>query len=360
LPLRPDEIILPIEFGRGCPWKRCTFCPDESYHILCQAKKADRVKEEFEHYQSVSKELRNYFILDSDVLKDPQELIKTGNYLEGKGLNFIYAEFRAERMNREVLSAILRFGNWVSHFQIGIETFSHRMLQLMNKGVSVLKNVEVLKAAVELGVPVQFNLFTCFPNMVEDDMRENIRVMDLITHILASDHIQIFPGEFYLPTDCPVFTNISDYGIKRYGASVFSSIFRDFPMPSYSNYPYPYEFDNDEEQYRMSMSLRNKVEEIKSKTPEENFMEYHISEDGVNILSNRDGTTSTHMLRGSERDIYLSAVEEMQDIETISGKLSIPPENVTAVLDDFSSKGLILYSQDRRTFLSLATKPKNQ
>ena len=43
-PVEPGEVILPVEFGRGCPWKRCTFCPDESYNILCQAKTAERVK----------------------------------------------------------------------------------------------------------------------------------------------------------------------------------------------------------------------------------------------------------------------------------------------------------------------------
>jgi len=354
-PLEPGEIILPIEFGRGCPWKRCTFCPDESYNILCQAKKADRVREEIEYYQSVSNELRNFFILDSDALKDPKEIIKIAGHLEGKNLNFIYAEFRAERMDRKVLAAILRFGNWVSNFQIGIETFSDRVLQLMNKGVTALKNVEVLKAAAELGVPVQFNLFTCFPGMTNADMQENVRVMDLVTHILVVGNFAMFPGEFYLPTDCPVFLDPAGYRIKKHGESLFSSIFRDFPMPSYANYPYPYEFDNDEEQYRMSMLLRNKVEEIKSKQPEENFMTYRVSQDGLEIAIRRDGQTSTHILHDNEKDIYLAAIEQVQDIEKVSERLGLPSEKITVILDNFALKGIILYSPDQRAFLSLAT-----
>jgi radical SAM superfamily enzyme YgiQ (UPF0313 family) len=354
LPLRLDEIILPIEFGRGCPWKRCTFCPDESYHILCQAKKADRVRDEIEYYHSVSKDLRNFFILDSDALKDPKEIIKIAGHLEGKNLNFIYAEFRAERMDRKVLSAIMRFGNWVSNFQIGIETFSDRVLQLMNKGVTALKNVEVLKAAAELGVPVQFNLFTCFPGMTNADMQENVRVMDLVIHILVGGNFSMFPGEFYLPTDCPIFLDPAGYHIKKHDESVFSSAFRDFPMPSYSNYPYPYEFDNDEEQYGMSMLLREKVEEIRSKRPEENYMTYRVSQDGLEIAVCRNGQTSTHMLHDSEKDIYLSAVEQIQNIDKVSGRLGLPLEKVTAILDDFALKGLILYSPAQKAFLSLA------
>jgi radical SAM superfamily enzyme YgiQ (UPF0313 family) len=353
-PLEPGEIILPIEFGRGCPWKRCTFCPDESYNILCQAKKSDRVREEIEYYQSVSTELKNFFILDSDALKDPREIIKIARHLEGKNLNFIYAEFRAERMDREVLSAILRFGNWVSNFQIGIETFSEKVLQLMNKGVTALKNVEILKAAAELGVPVQFNLFTCFPGMTKEDMQENLRVMDLVTHILVGGNFSMFPGEFYLPTDCPIFLDPAGYRIKKHGESLFSSIFRDFPMPSYSNYPYPYEFDNDEEQYAMSLLLRKKVEDISNKRPEENFMTYRVSQNGLEIAVCRDGQMSTHILHDSEKDIYLSAVEQIQDVEKVAERLGIPSEKVTAVIEDFAFKGIILYSPDQKAFLSLA------
>ena len=354
-PLETSEIILPIEFGRGCPWKKCTFCPDESYNILCQTKSAERLKAEFSHYQDISKDLRNFFILDSDALKDPRVIIEASRYLRDKDFNFIYAEFRADRMDREILDAVLHFGNWVSNFQIGIESFSDRVLQLMNKGVTVLKNVEVLKAAAELGVPIQFNLFTCFPNMTEDDMKENFRVMDLVTHILASENILIYPGEFYLPTDCPVFLNIDQYGLKKHSASIFSLIFNDFPMPSYSNYPYPYEFDNDDEQYRISGITRKKVEEIKSKSPAENFMVYDISSDGMQITVCREGHKIAHTINAREKDIYLSAIEKSQQILTTSEKLGIPSDTVSAILNDFEQKGLILYSFDRNSFLSLAT-----
>lgn len=355
-PIEPHEIILPIEFGRGCPWKRCTFCPDESYNILCQTKTAERVKAEIEYYQSISRDLRNFFILDSDALKDRKTIIKISKYLEGNNFNFIYAEFRAERMDREVLGSILHLGNWVSNFQIGIESFSDRVLQLMNKGVTVLKNVEVLKAAAELGVPVQFNLFTCFPKMKDEDMMENVRVMDLIAHILVKDNILIYPGEFYLPTDCPVFLNIDKYGLQKNNESIFSLIFEDLAMPSYSNYPYPYKFDNDDEQFRISGTIRKKVEDIKSKSPYDNFMFYKNSTNDLQIVKCRDGNRTTYTFNSLEKDIYMLAIEKSQQIDMVSKKLGFSLTDVCSVLDDFKRKGLILYSPDKKSFLSLATK----
>ena len=359
-PIETGEIILPIEFGRGCPWRRCTFCPDESYNILCQAKTAERVKAEIEHYQSISESLRNFFILDSDALKNPEVIMDISGYLAGKNLNFHYAEFRAERMTKDLLDSIYHFGKWISNFQIGIETFSDRVLKLMNKGVPALKNVEVLKAAAELGVPVQFNLFTCFPNMTEEDMIENFRVMDLITHILVSENILIYPGEFYLPTDCPVFLNTAAYGIKKYDECIFSLIFEGFTMPSYSNYPYPYQFDNDDEQFRISGMIRKKVEEIKSKSPADNYMLYEDPPDGLHIKISRGGNRTSLTLNSREREIYIYALEKSRQTEKLLSELGIPAEEVSSILNDFERKGIILFSSDRKSFLSLATKAKRR
>jgi hypothetical protein len=357
-PLEKSEIILPIEFGRGCPWKKCTFCPDESYNILCQAKTAEKVVSEIAYYQGISEDLRNFFILDSDALKNPATVLEISKFLEGKNLNFIYAEFRAEKMNGELLAAIGRFGNWVSHFQIGIETFSDRILQLMNKGVTALKNVEVLKAAAELEVPIQFNLFSCFPKMTDKDLRENLRVMNLITHILVSKNILIYPGEFYLPGDCPVFLHNEDYGIKKHLESIFSLIFEGLNMPSFSNYPYPYEFDNEEEQYKISGIIRAKVEEIKARKPEDYFMVYRNSAEGLQIDVSRDSEKNVYILKPFEKEIYLSAIEKARFLKEVCEDSGMALEDLVAVLNHFEQKGLILYSSDRKSFLSLAMKPR--
>lgn len=353
-PIAQSEIILPIEFGRGCPWKRCTFCPDESYNLLCQAKTPGRITSEIASYQRISNELKNFFIIDSDALKNPKAIVEVSRSIQGRDVNFIYAEFRAEKMDCEVLEAIKRFGNWVNHFQIGIETFSEGMLRLMNKGVSVLKNVEVLKCAAEIGVGVQFNLFTCFPGMTEDHLKENLRVMDLIAHILIRDTISIFPGEFYLPPDCPIFLDAEAHGIVKSDRSIFSSIFADFRMPSYSNYPYPYRFRNDEEQYAFAMALRAKVDEIKNRNPEDTLMRYTILQNGTEIHIARGSHRSTLTLSGNDEKIYLAAMKNIGHVDAVASELGIPAESVATAIARFEEEGLVLVSPDRTRYLSLA------
>jgi hypothetical protein len=356
IPVERGDLILPIELGRGCPWGKCTFCPDESYGVRCQSKSIDHIKGEMDHYQNISRDLRNFIILDPDALKDRGLVIDLSKYLQGKGFMFHFAEFRAERMDREVLESLLRFGFWISHFQVGIESFSDRVLKLMDKGVSAMRNVEVMKMVAQLGVPLQFNLFTSYPNMTSEDVEDNLRVMERITHLLAHENILIFPGEFYLPADCPIFLNMEPFNLDRNVESIFSDVFVDFPMPSYSNYPYPYEFGNQEEQMAFSAKIREKVTEIKSKDPAEHFMCYRKQGEELQILVCRHGKRVTHTLAGVEEKVYLSAIETSRRAGTVSKELGISKTALQSVLDDFDRKGLILYSADGTSFFSLATK----
>lgn len=356
VPVALSDIILPLEFGRGCPWGKCTFCPDKSYNVFCQSKTAAQVEKEIRYYQQASKELKQFIILDSDALKDPQLVVDLASFLDGKDFSFHFAEFRAEWMTRDVLRALSRFGSWVSPFQVGLETFSDSLLKLMNKGVSVLKNVEVLKGAVELEVPLQFNLFTCYPNMTKAHMEENLSVMDKITHLLVCKNIEAYPGEFYLPTDCPVFLNINEYGLERNDESIFADVFEEFPMPSYSNYPYPYEFDNHDEQVKMATMLREKVTEIKSKPADRNFMRYKQVPGGLRIILCREGKEKVYMLSGPRKELYMSAVEESKMVKDVACRIGMAISEAHAILSDFEKKGLVLFSDTKEAFLSLATR----
>jgi hypothetical protein len=146
--------------------------------------------------------------------------------------------------------------------------------------------------------------------------------------------------------------------LQKHSQSIFSDIFEGFPMPSYSNYPYPYMFDNYEEQYKISQIIREKVEEIKSKSPRENFMNYETASNGLQIVVSRDGQTTSHNFTSREKDIYLLATEKSQRVSKVLDKLGMASANVRAILDDFEQKGLILFSHDRKSFLSLAREYK--
>jgi DNA-binding MarR family transcriptional regulator len=94
------------------------------------------------------------------------------------------------------------------------------------------------------------------------------------------------------------------------------------------------------------------------KSPRDNFMFFESSPNGLQIVVSRDGQKITHALNTVEKEIYLSAIEKSQRIKGISEKLDISTDDIRLILDDFEKKGLILYSSDRESFLSLATESK--
>jgi hypothetical protein len=127
-------------------------------------------------------------------------------------------------------------------------------------------------------------------------------------------------------------------------------------MPSYSNYPYPYKFENEDEQFEISQILINKVSEIKGKSPLYTFMLYRNSQDNLQIFLSQDGKKFTYTLSSPEKDVYLSAIEKSQRIQVLSETLGISLEDTKFILDDFEKKRIILFSSDRKSFLSLAMK----
>jgi len=52
------------------------------------------------------------------------------------------------------------------------------------------------------------------------------------------------------------------------------------------------------------------------------------------------------------------AVDKAQKVSKVCDELGIGPGRVNAILDDFENKGLILFSADRKSFLSLAIRAR--
>jgi hypothetical protein len=85
-------------------------------------------------------------------------------------------------------------------------------------------------------------------------------------------------------------------------------------------------------------------------------MTYRVSHENLHIDISRNGQHITHTLTGKGKDIYLSAVEKIQDVEAVRDNIGIPVEEVSALLTDMECKGMVLLSPDKKSFLSLATK----
>jgi len=155
-----------FETSRGCWWgakHHCAFCGLNGSSLTYRSKSPARVLAEVHHH------LERYGITRFDAADNILNLkfvehVFTPLAEEGAACSFFY-EIKSN-MTVDQLERMARGGvTWV---QPGIESLDDHVLALMNKGVTALQNVRLLRTCRELGVGVVWNILCGFPG--ESDM----------------------------------------------------------------------------------------------------------------------------------------------------------------------------------------------
>lgn len=129
-----QDIIFPLESGRGCHWNKCSFCyMNDGYYY--RKKSTERMLDELRHYRDKYGAQYFYFI-DNDLIgHNPQEFKR---FLKGvrtlrdeNDLKFEFGEFIAKDMDENLVRLIGDAG--FEEIQIGYESTSDIALKLINK-----------------------------------------------------------------------------------------------------------------------------------------------------------------------------------------------------------------------------------
>ena len=170
-----------IEAARGCWWgakHHCTFCGLNGDTMRYRSKSPDRVYEELKYlYQRYG-----YKRIDSvDNILDHRYITSVFPRLVAEGIELeMFYEVKANLKRRQL--AEMRRGG-ITMIQPGIESFSTPVLKLMDKGVTGLQNIQLLKWAEELKILPAWNILAGFPGedpAVYDWMRG---LVPLLTHL---------------------------------------------------------------------------------------------------------------------------------------------------------------------------------
>ena len=174
-----DAFIL-FETSRGCWWGQkhhCTFCGLNGSSMTFRSKSADRVLHELEYlaehlpghdFQSVDN------ILGMDYFKSLLPL------LAARSLPNLFFEVKAN-LNKNQVHLLAQAG--ITRIQPGIESLSDHVLQLMEKGVGALQNIQLLKWCAQYGVYPFWNVLWGFPGETAKDYHQMIMMLPLLTHL---------------------------------------------------------------------------------------------------------------------------------------------------------------------------------
>lgn len=172
---QPFIPVLPLEFSRGCWWRKCAFCNLNLQWRGYRGKKADTVAKEISLLASRHRSLDFSF---TDNALPPGEARRLFRKL-GQGTRDLrfFAEIRATT-DPDDLTLFRRGG--LATVQVGIEALSASLLARINKGVTVIDNIAIMKNAQEEGIVLEGNLITEFPGSSAAEVAETLAALEFV------------------------------------------------------------------------------------------------------------------------------------------------------------------------------------
>jgi ribosomal peptide maturation radical SAM protein 1 len=212
-------LYLGYEASRGCSWSRCKFCSAPREWNPHRKKSHAKVLSDLTRLRQMHGTIPVFFsdaALSRDLIS---ELFpEFPRALPG---------FRGQILCRGDLSLkdirTLRDAGIEGVF-VGIEALDSDLLRLMNKGVSVRRNLAFLRHARSLGIRAQWLMLYGFPGDRIDSYEWTLRVMPLLMHLAPPQYL--YP--LIIERNSPLFREPERYGIHNVRPA---AIYRDILPP---------------------------------------------------------------------------------------------------------------------------------
>lgn len=341
------RVALPFETSRGCWWgakNPCRFCGVNGSKSAYRSKVPDRALAEIRHlvdsygsYQPVfqaSDSILDYHYLDT-LLPNLCGLNLTRD---------MFYEVKANLTEDQVRS-LAEAG--VTSVQAGIESLSSSILRLMNKGVSMLQCVQLLKWSQQYGVMVSWNVIVAFPGELETEYTAMANLIPNLTHLMPP--INVVPVRF--DRFSAYFKAPNSYGIRRLvPKESYFHVFRGIRKEDINQIAYYFDGEYDQAQswpeYTAPLfnAIRNWVGEYKTAK----LYSFAVDDNTLYVQDTRRAAGSAHYLfRGVDR-LVLQATHRIrseshvtQYVEEHMGS-SISPEEIRASLGRLTVDKLII------------------
>jgi ribosomal peptide maturation radical SAM protein 1 len=356
---------LPVEISRGCWWRRpvagtpssgCAFCNLNRQWKGYRAKQPQQVVGEIDiltaRYRCLSVALVDNLLPRTQSGEIFQKLAALEKDLH------LFCEIRADTP-REWLERMKQAG--VAKLQIGIEALSTRLLTKLNKGITAIENLAVMKDCEELGLVNASNLILHFPGSDQEDVDETLYNLEF-----AQPYYPIQCVRFWLGLGSPVWSNPANFGLRS--ISNHPNWATLFPPKVLAMVPFPLQSYRGDRtaQRRLWRPVQKKVDHWKRA-----YAALHQGSFYKPILGYYDGgefliirqrrfraDTLTHRLLGSSRKIYLFC-KQPRALTEIQARF---PKITTDQLYDFLRMmvGKKLMFEENKRFLSLAVSASAQ
>lgn len=349
--------LLLFESSRGCWWgekQHCTFCGLNNNGMKFRSKSPNEALRQLERLSSRYK-IVNFEAVDNIIdYKYIEQLC--GPLSQQKNDYRIFYEVKAN-LNPNQLRTMARAG--INGIQPGIESLNSHILHLMRKGVTMLRNVRLLKWGYYYGMRLSWNILTGFPGETEQDYTDQLRIVKLLRHLPPPTGVgpiwlerfspyffdRSFPVKDVKPLDVYSFIYPQDK-ITLEDVAYFFNYHMDSTIP----------FDCHGELTALVESWTSAWERRPRPT-----LAYQRAPNWVQIIDRRTEDIAAHSFEGWKAKVYELCGETERTVDSICKNLSangynngksVNPEEVRGALASFCDLGLML--EERNSFLSLA------
>lgn len=356
---------IPMETSRGCWWgqkSQCKFCGLNGGAISFRSKSKNRVikelvclMEKYAKRYNIARISMVDNILDTNYFKDLIPLLK-----KVKLPVELFFEVKSN-LSKEQVKMLSEAG--ITEIQPGIESINTHVLKLMNKGVTALQNIQLLKYCKQYYIYPVWNILTGFPGENLDDYMQMINLINKVTHLPP-------PGEcfpFALHRFSPFFSDPEKYGIINVRPHNHYRFIYPFDESQLSNLVYYFEFDykDNVKPPDCDRELTEAVNYWQEGYADNEYL--HSIKTSLSTLVIKDGRSNAQIsrivLESSQKDIYeycdrirsLSSV--FSYIREKHGDFAVRERNIKDFLDEMVSLNFMV-SEDNK-YLSIAVPAEN-
>jgi ribosomal peptide maturation radical SAM protein 1 len=325
---REVEPTLQVETSRGCWWgakHHCTFCGLNGATMAYRRKSPQRV---FAEITELARRWQTGKIEAVDNILDPRLIDSLFPRLAESGLDLeLFYEVKSNLKYSQLVT--LRAGG-VRAIQPGIESFSDQALRLMDKGVTGLRNVQLLRWCRELGISVSWNILVGFPG---EDLAEINRMTQLLPKLTHLDRPAAC-SKIRLDRFSPLFEQAQARGLKRVRPNHAYYYVFPFEKKSLMGLAYFFEYDYEDgrnpEEYTVELGAAVQRWWAEQADDRPAALDAHVTGDCVVVSDTRAAAVQTqHRLDGVDAAV-LQICDSVQSWMSVQRRLpDVQPEAIT-------------------------------
>jgi ribosomal peptide maturation radical SAM protein 1 len=228
---------LSVETSRGCWWGQkhhCTFCGLNGTSMAYRSKSPDRA---FEEFNILSKTWGVRRLFASDNIINPRYFTSVFPRLVEQETELDIQYEMKSTLKRDQLRVLRKSGT--TWFQPGIESLSTPVLNLMDKGVKAVINIQTLKWAREMGLRVTWNCLCGFPGEEAVHYERMLATMRYLTHLTPPASFSVFRLDRF----SPMFDQSGERGLDNVRAGRAYRLCYPFSVDALDRIAYFFDYD---------------------------------------------------------------------------------------------------------------------